>query len=151
MRAFERSLLGLFSALWIVALLELTGVLPLAAGLNLSLYGLYGFGAFLGWVSGNVWVHRRRRVPRPVGRWLLMVYFFGPPSILYLVRALAPAAYREAAPLVPIYAFVVYAIFFLVPVSFAPKPRRPLAGWRDEKGESPEDGNNGGRESGSES
>ena len=155
MTAFERSLLGLFSALWIVALLELFGLLPLAAGWPLSLYGLYGFGAFLGWVAGNVWVHRRRRVGRRLGRWLLMVYFFGPPSILYLLRALAPAAYRGAAPLVPLYAYAVYAIFFLVPVSFAPKPRRPLEGWRDEGGGSPGDGNSvgnkGGPESGSES
>lgn len=151
MTAFERSMLSLFSALWIVALLELFGLLPLAGGWPLSLYGLYGFGAFLGWIAGNVWVHRRRRVGRRLGRWLLMVYFFGPPSILYLVRALAPAEYREAAPLVPIYAFAVYAIFFLVPVSFAPRPRRPLDGWRGEERGRPGDGNNGRSESGSES
>lgn len=151
MTAFERSLLSLFSALWIVALLELFGLLPLARGWPLSLYGLYGFGAFLGWISGNVWVHRRRRVGRRLGRWLLMVYFFGPPSILYLVRALAPAEHREAAPLVPVYAFAVYAIFFLVPVSFAPRPRRPLEGWRSEERGRPGDGNNGRSQSGSES
>jgi len=154
--ASERSLLGLFSALWIVALLELFGLLPLAAGWPLSLYGLYGFGAFLGWVSGNVWVHRRRRVPRRTARWLLMIYFFGPPSLLYLARALAPAEYREAAPLVPIYAFAVYAIFFLVPVSFAPRPRRPMeGGWRRDGGAGDDTagdgaGNNGSPESGSE-
>ena len=138
MTAFERSLLGLFSALWIAALLELGSVLPVHGGWPLSLYGLYGFGAFLVWLAGNVWVHRRRAVRR-AGRsdlvwWLWMIYFCGPPSILYLVRALAPDALREAAPLVPIYAFVVYAIFFLVPVSFAPRPRRPFEGLRGEGG-----------------
>jgi hypothetical protein len=126
MTSFERSLLGLFSACWIVALLELFGALRLAGGWPLSLYGLYGTGAFLGWVAGNVWVQRRRRVARPLARWLLMVYLFGPPSLLYLLRALAPAEHRAAAPLVPLYAFVVYAIFFLVPVSLPPRPRRPF-------------------------
>jgi hypothetical protein len=118
--------LGLFSACWIVALLELFGALRLAGAWPLSLYGLYGTGAFLGWVAGNVWVQRRRRVARPLARWLLMVYLFGPPSLLYLLRALAPDEHRAAAPLVPLYAFVVYGIFFLVPVSLPPRPRRPF-------------------------
>lgn len=142
-KPFERSLLGLFSALWIVALLELFGVLPLAGGWPLSLYGLYGTAAFLGWIAGNVWVHRRKQVPRETAPWLLMVYFFGPPSTVYLIRALAPEAHRAAAPLVPIYAFAVYAIFFLVPVSFAPRPRRPFEG-RGGRGEVDGDGTGSG-------
>jgi len=129
--------LGLFSACWIVALLELFGALRLAGAWPLSLYGLYGTGAFLGWIAGNVWVQRRRRVPRPLARWLLMVYLFGPPSLLYLLRALAPAEHRAAAPLVPLYAFVVYGIFFLVPVSLPPRPRRPF---EDRDGGRPGDG-----------
>jgi hypothetical protein len=41
----------------------------------------------------------------------------GPPSLLYILRALAPQAVQHAAPLVPLYSFVVYALFFLVPVT----------------------------------
>ena len=40
------------------------------------------------------------------------------------MRSLAPLAERAAAPLVPLWAFAVYGIFFLVPVSFAPRPRQ---------------------------
>jgi hypothetical protein len=69
-------------------------------------------------------VYRRRRAAPAVVRWLLMLYLFGPPSILYLLRALAPHPQQAAAPLVPLYAFLVFAIFFLVPVSFPPRPRQ---------------------------
>lgn len=125
MSTAERSLLGFFSACWIVALLELFGVLPLATGWALSLYGLYGTGAALGWLAGNVWMFRRRRVSRALAHWLLMVYLFGPPSVLYLLRALAPEPHQAAAPLVPLWAFLVYGIFFLVPVTLTPRPGRP--------------------------
>lgn len=116
--------MGLFSACWVVVLLNLFGLLPLAGGLELTLYGLYGFAAAAGWVAGNVWVQRRRRLGWPRARHLLVVYLFGPPSLVYLLRALAPAEQIAAAPLVPLWGFFVYGIFFAVPVSLAPEAWR---------------------------
>ena len=46
-----------------------------------------------------------------------LVYLFGPPGVLALLRAMAPGPTQEAAPLVSLYAGIVYAILFLVPVS----------------------------------
>ena len=60
------AVLGLFLALWTVALAALIGFLPTAGLLNLSFYQLYGVAAFLGWVSGNVYVQRARRMPKPL-------------------------------------------------------------------------------------
>ena len=118
----ERSLLGFFGAAWAVSVLHLAGVLPLAPALPLSLYGYYGFAAAAGWVAGNVFVLRRRRIG---GRGLLLVlYLFGPPSLVYLLRALAPPEHHQAAPLAPLWAFGVYGVFFLVPVLLPPPVRR---------------------------
>lgn len=118
----ERSLLGFFGAAWAVSLLHLVGVLPLAGALPLSLYGYYAFAAAAGWVAGNVFVLRRRRAG---GRGLLLVlYLFGPPSLVYLLRAVAPPEHHQAAPLAPLWAFGVYGVFFLVPVVFPPPARR---------------------------
>lgn len=118
----ERSLLGFFGAAWAVSILHLAGVLPLAGALPLSLYGYYAFAAAAGWLAGNVFVLRRRRAG---GRGLLLVlYLFGPPSLVYLLRALAPPEHHQAAPLAPLWAFGVYGIFFLVPVVFPPPVRK---------------------------
>jgi hypothetical protein len=120
--AGERSLLGFFGAAWAVSVLHLAGVLPLAAALPLSLYGYYAFAAAAGWVAGNVFVLRRRRIG---GRGLLLVlYLFGPPSLVYLLRALAPPEHQQAAPLAALWAFGVYGVFFLVPLVFPPPARR---------------------------
>ncbi len=123
MRAqFELTLLVVFSAVWLVAMLALFGVLPLAGAFNLGLYPLYSLAAALGWISGNVYMARRRRLPAG-GRWrkrLLLAYLVGPPGVLYLLRSLASAADQQAAPLVPIYSFAVYLIFFFVPVTLQP-------------------------------
>lgn len=116
--------MGLFSACWVVVLLIHFGLLRLAGGWDLSLYGLYGFAAAAGWISGNVWVQRRRRLGLARARRLLIVYLFGPPSLVYLLRALAPAEQIAAAPLVPLWGFCVYGIFFAVPVTLAPQAWR---------------------------
>ena len=129
----ELSLLGFFGAAWIVALLHVGGVLPLAGGLPLSLYGYYAFAAVTGWLAGNVYVLRRRRLAgraatgggRRNRRLLGVLYFFGPPSLVYLLRALAPIDHHQAAPLAPLWAFGVYGVFFLVPIAFPPPARRP--------------------------
>lgn len=119
----ERSLLGFFGAAWVVALLHLAGILPLAGRLPLSLYGYYAFAAVTGWLAGNVFVVRRRKAAGDT--WFLVVlYLFGPPSLVYLVDAVAWPALHQAAPLAPLWAFGVYGVFFLVPVLFPPPVRR---------------------------
>lgn len=117
----ERSLLGFFGAAWVVSVLHLAGLLPLAGAFALSLYAYYAFAAGAGWLAGNVFVLRRRRGG---GRGLLLIlYFFGPPSLVYLLRALAPPEHQQAAPLAPLWAFGVYGVFFLVPIVFPPPVR----------------------------
>jgi hypothetical protein len=132
MKPLERKLFGFFSALWLLDVLLVVGFVRLPDGAyTLSLYAYYGVAAILGWVAGNVWVARRRGLrkhlsaaaARQAGRHLLVVYLLGPPSVLYLLRALAPHEVRAAAPLVPLWAFCVYGVFFLVPVTLAPKGR----------------------------
>lgn len=146
----ERSLLGFFGAAWMVALLHLAGVLPLAGALPLGLYGYYAFAAVAGWLAGNVYVLRRRRLaatvpPTPRGRaageggrrvggpatagrrdrrLLAILYVFGPPSLVYLLWALVSSPQQRLAPLAPLWAFGVYGVFFLVPIVFPPPSRR---------------------------
>ncbi len=114
---WELSLLGVFLAIWTVALASLVGLLPADGLLDLTLYQLYGIAAALGWLSGNIYVSRSRKVPKPLRRRLLLVYLLGPPGILYLVRALASLEVQAQAPLAAIYACGVFFVLFLVPVT----------------------------------
>lgn len=114
---WELSLLGVFLAVWTVALASLVGLLPTAGLLDLSLYQLYGVAAALGWLSGNVYIGRARSVPKPLRRRLLLVYLLGPPGALYLVRSLAPLEVQAQAPFAAIYACGVFFVLFLVPVT----------------------------------
>jgi len=123
---WELSLLGVFLAVWTVALASLVGLLPTDGLLDLSLYQLYGAAAALGWLSGNVYVNRSRKVPKPLRRRFLLVYLLGPPGIIYLVRSLASSDVQAQAPLAAIYACGVFFMLFLVPVTLkgsAPKQR----------------------------
>lgn len=123
----ELFLLGGATIIWLLAVLTLFGFLPLAGLFALDLYRLYSVAGILGWVSGNVYLVRRRQLPGE--RWktrLLLAYLIGPAGFVYLLRALAPMSEQAAAPFVPLYGFVVYGIFFLVPVSLRPPERRRL-------------------------
>lgn len=130
MRRLEPALIGLFLAAWLSALLGQLGVLDLAGSLRLAFYPFFSLAAAMGWVAGNVYVHRRRGLPQPLRRRLLMIWLVGPPGILYLIRGMAPAAEQAIAPLVPLLGFGVYSVFFLVPVTLAPRtpPRPPRIG-----------------------
>lgn len=115
---FEQILLASCSAVWLLVILATLGFLPLAGNLDLDLYRFYSFAAVIGWVTGNVYVFRSREQTRgAVRRRLFLNYLMGPLSFVYLLRALAPFSAQQAAPLVPIYGFFVYALFFLVPVT----------------------------------
>lgn len=112
-------MVALFFASWLGALLGQVGALPTAGTLVLGLYPYFSLAAALGWVAGNIYLHRRRHLPRHLWRRVLLVYLLGPPGILYLLGAMAPAAQQEAAPLLPLLAFAVFGIFYLVPLTLA--------------------------------
>lgn len=116
---FELFLSVGFSAIWLLAVLGLFRILPLAGTFDLDLYRLYSVGAVLGWLSGNIYIMRRRILPDS-GAWkkrLLLAYLLGPSGMIYLLRALASPSLQQAAPFVPLYGMAVYMLFFLVPVT----------------------------------
>ena len=131
MTTLERGLLAIFGLCWLMTVAHLFGQLPLAGRYDLSLYAYYGLAAAMGWLAGNVWVARRRRVDRRLAVRLLIFYLFAPPSGLYLLHAAASVESRRVAPLAAVWALGVYVIFFLVPVTLKPKngtPPRPKIG-----------------------
>ena len=124
MKRFDPVLIGLFLACWLVDLLVLLRVVRLAGMLPLTLYGLYTVAVAFGWLFGNIYVRRRRGLPPPIRRRLLLLYIVGPPGILYLLRYMSPIEIQRAAPFVPLYAFCVFAILFLVPVKMLKLPEK---------------------------
>ncbi|HVS15339.1 MAG TPA: hypothetical protein VMV46_15540 [Thermoanaerobaculia bacterium] len=135
MTRLELILLAFCLASGLVRLLGWVGAIDLRGRLALGLYPLYILAAALGWLSGNVFVARRRR--GAASGWMLAVYFVGPLAPLLLLRAMAPWAQQQAAPLVPLFAVGVFAVFFLVPWSLrstAPARRDLRLFQRDEDG-----------------
>ena len=122
MSRLEPILVAFFLATWFVNLLDVLGLVELARNFNLALYPLYSLAAGMGWGAGLAYVTRAHRLPAELKRRVWMVYFMGPPGILFLVRAMAALEVQRAAPLVPVYAWGVYAVFFLVQVRFMPHP-----------------------------
>ncbi len=115
MKGLGAAVVGLFLACWIVVLLDLFGVVSLAGHLPLGLYPLYSLAVSLGWGGGIVYARLRGRL-EPKRRFPgYLVCVLGPFSLVVLLRAMAPVAEQEAAPLVPIFAFGVFAVFFLLP------------------------------------
>ena len=113
----EVILLGLYLACWGLSLLSFTHVLSLAGSLPLALYPYYSVAVALGWAFGMLYVQRTRGFDKPLRRRFLFIYYLGPPAILVLLRAMAPVEYQTAAPFVPLWAFGVFSILFLVPVT----------------------------------
>lgn len=108
---------------WCVALAALLTGRGLAGMSRMSLYPLYFSGAVMGWGLGNLYVARTRSALRAVKRILLPLYLLTPPGVLFLLWATADDLYQKMIPLAPVYASGVFAIFFLVPVSFARQRR----------------------------
>lgn len=118
-------LLGLFLACWVLSVLSFTRVVRLAGSLPLTLYGYYSVAVVLGWAFGILYVRRTWGLPAAVRRRFLLIYYLGPPVILGLLRSMAPLADQRAAPFVPLYAFGVFSVLFLVPVTMKfPRPLR---------------------------
>jgi hypothetical protein len=120
----EPILLALFLVCWAIDLAVLLGLIELAGNLPLTLYGLYSVAVALGWLFGNLYVRRARGLSATLRRRLLVLYFLGPPSLLNLLRSMTPLDFQKEAPLVPLYAFGVFAILFLVPVTLIKPPAR---------------------------
>lgn len=124
--SFELHLFTFSLGVWVLVILHLLGLVPLGGHLELSYRGLYAIAGMLGWLSGNLYLYRARGLVRPARTRFLLIYLLGPPALLNLLRALAPAEEQAAVPLIPLYALAVFGIFFLVPVTLKPKlpPRR---------------------------
>ena len=117
--------LGLFLACWALSVLAFTRVVGFAGSLPLSLYSYYSVAVALGWGFGIIYVRRTWGFPAPIRRRFLLIYYLGPPAILGLLRSMAPVEDQRAAPFVPLYAFGVFSILFLVPVTMKfPRPTR---------------------------
>lgn len=114
---FELGLIAVFGGCWLLAMVSTASGFPWAGLLPFNLYFLYSLAAALGWVGGNVYVHRTRELPGPFRRRLAIVYLAGPLGPLYLLHTLVPNAARTLVPLAPVYAFGVFLVFFLVPVT----------------------------------
>ena len=116
-------LLGLFLACWALSLLSFTRIVWLAGSLPLTLYGYYSVAVVLGWGFGILYVRRTWGLPTPIRRRFLLIYYLGPPAILGVLRSMAPWPDQSAAPFVPLYAFGVFSVLFLVPVTMRfPRP-----------------------------
>lgn len=114
----ELSLIAVFLLCWLVFFaLALLGH-PLAGALPLGLYVHYAAAAALGWVIGNVFVQRSGHWLPPTRRRLLLGLLLSPGGLFYLAWSLESQSLRGAAPLGPLYAYAVFVVFFLVPVSF---------------------------------
>jgi polyferredoxin len=102
------------------------GLLDLSDTLALTLYHVYGTTAAVSWVAGNVFVARRRTLPKPEHRRrALVLWLIGPLGIPSLLWAMAPAQWQAVAPLVPLLVVGVGAVFFAVPLLLGPKSGDP--------------------------
>jgi hypothetical protein len=107
---------ALFAACWVAAFADALEVAPLSGTLDLGLYPLYSLALVAGSAAGNVYAWRASRLETAERRRLLALCVGGPPGLVTMVRAMAPRAAQDSAPLVPVWAFLVFAIFFVVPL-----------------------------------
>ncbi|HZF07594.1 MAG TPA: hypothetical protein VFE33_02280 [Thermoanaerobaculia bacterium] len=114
--SLEVLLLGLFLAAWAVLVLSWLHLVALAGNAPIPLYSFFSFASALGWAAGTLYIQRGRKLADSDRRRLRWVYYVGPQGLVYLLRAMAPVPDLRAAPLVPLWAFGVYTVFFLVPI-----------------------------------
>lgn len=114
MKRWELVLLGLFLACWLVYLLAVFRVVRPDGTLDLGFYPYYSVAVAAGWGAGNVYVYRSRDMgaESQSRRRLLAGYFLAPLGLILLLKAMMPLDFQRAAPLVGLYAFCVYSIFF---------------------------------------
>ena len=116
MKRWELVLLGLFLACWLVYLLAVFRVVMPDGTLALGFYPYYSVAVATGWAAGNLYVFRSRDLdPESQSRRRLQAgYFLAPLGLLLLLKAMMPLDFQKGAPLVGLYAFCVYSIFFVV-------------------------------------
>lgn len=114
---------GLFLACWVVFLLQVAGLARLPNLPHLTLTEAYSAASALGWLAGMIYVQRTRHIPPPLRRRLFLLSFFGPPSLVFELIAMARLDHQ--APFVLLWALCVFGIFYLVPVSFRSAGRGP--------------------------
>jgi hypothetical protein len=107
---------ALFTACWVAAILGAVEVAPLSGTLDLGLYPLYSLAMVAGSAAGNLYAWRLPRLEGAERRRLLALCVAGPPGLVTMVRGMAPQVVQDAAPLVPVWAFLVFAVFFVVPL-----------------------------------
>ncbi|MCB1054369.1 MAG: hypothetical protein KDD11_02515 [Acidobacteria bacterium] len=116
MGRLESILGGLYLASALLALLHQLGWVVLTGLLApLSLQALYTLAVAVGWVSGNVFVRRRKLLPEGLRRRFLALYLLGPFCLYALLFSLGPETLHAVSPLVPVYALGVSCVLFLVP------------------------------------
>jgi hypothetical protein len=115
-RLLGAATVGLFLACWVVFLLQLAGIARLPVLPRLTLIQVYSAASALGWAAGMIYVQRTRHLAAPLRRRLFLLSFCGPPSLVYLLVAMARLQLQ--APLVLLWSLCVFGIFYLVPVSF---------------------------------
>jgi len=125
-KKIEVILTALFLACWTVSIAVFFQILRIDGTALLGFYGLDAISAGLGWLFGNVYVQRTRKMEKRDRRLFWPLYFFGPLGIVYLLRCMESLAFQQAAPFALIYAWCVFSIFFVVPVVV----RIPFAGKR---------------------
>lgn len=109
-------LFGFFAACWLVTLLHRVGVVHLGNSLELSLRGIFAAAGGGGWLGGNLYVQRSPFLPPLTRQLYLLAYLIGPPGVASLLWTLLPLTVQHAAPMVPVYACAVSAVFFLIPI-----------------------------------
>jgi hypothetical protein len=114
--------MGLFLACWLLYLLRLIDLVPLPFVPGLGLTELFRIASVVGWVAGMVFVQTTRHAVAPVRRQLFLLSFFGPPSLVFLLSAMARL--ERQTPLVVLWSLAVFGVFYLVPVSFRSVGRR---------------------------
>ena len=112
----ELALLGFFIACWLVFFGLAFAGYPQTGMLRLGLYELYGVAVLAGWLIGNVFVYRSRSWSKAVRIRFLLIFLLSPGGLFYLLWSCGTE--RATVPFAPLWAFAVFAVFFLVPVSF---------------------------------
>jgi hypothetical protein len=113
-KRYELVFLGLFLACWLVYLLGVFQVVKPAGTLDPGFYPYFSLAAAAGWGAGNLYVYRTRDFDAQLRRRFLPAYFLAPLGLIFLIKTMMPLAFQRAAPLVGVYAFCVFSIFFVV-------------------------------------
>jgi hypothetical protein len=113
---FEVAFFAACVVAWVLAFLIGVGAFEPGTALGLDFYRFFSLAAVTGWLVGNLFV-LRSRVAGKVQASVAWAYLTGPPAFFFLLRAFESSAAQAAAPLVAIYATLMYWLFFAVPWS----------------------------------